>query len=297
MNAAPDGTRTLPAPQPFIKWAGGKGRLLTHYRRFFPPHYGHYYEPFIGSGAVFLALQPAAATLNDRNPALIAAYRHIRDDLAALLPLLERLRAHYANTPPDARAPLYYQWREQYNHLPTGDLHKTALLLVLNKTCYNGLYRENRRGGFNVPFGRYANPQMFSPANLHAVAHALRGTTLHSNDFATVVQAAQPGDFVYCDPPYVPVSASASFTAYTRETFGLAEQQRLAATARDLARRGVQVMLSNADVPLVYELYAGFRIARVQASRAINSNAARRGKVSEVVMTSYPPAPGSSLAG
>ncbi len=290
MNAAPSSTSTLPAPQPFLKWAGGKGRLIAHYRRFFPPRYGHYYEPFIGSGAVFLALQPTAATLNDRNPALITAYRHIRDSLAALLPHLERLRARYHGTPPDARAPLYYQWRDQYNRLPVGDLHKTALLLVLNKTCYNGLYRENRRGGFNVPFGRYANPQMFTAANLHAVAHTLRSATLHSSDFAAVMQAAQPGDFVYCDPPYIPVSASASFTAYTREAFGLAEHQRLAATARAVARRGVQVMLSNADVPLVYELYAGFHIARVQASRAINSNAAKRGKVSEVVITSYLPA-------
>jgi DNA adenine methylase len=277
-----------PKPAPFLKWAGGKTQLLKQYERFFPACYSRYYEPFLGSGAVFLHLRPAQATLNDRNPCLVEAYRHIQRQPDALLALLHRLREDYHVLPAAEQESAYYQLRARYNALPTGALEKTALLIVLNKTGYNGLYRENARGAFNVPFGRYDNPAMFRAENLRAVSRALQGVRLLHTDFEAAIAAAQPGDFVYFDPPYVPISKTASFTSYTGGDFGTEMHTRLAGVASHLAQRGVQVMLSNSDTPLVRDLYHGFHLHNVCASRAINSNPGARGKVNELVITSYP---------
>lgn len=274
-------------PGPFLKWAGGKSRLLPQFRQFFPVRYGRYYEPFLGGGAVFFDMQPPQAVLNDLNPALIGAYRHIQGRLDELLHRLKQLRAYYYDLMPSQRQAAYYRFRQHYNELPHGTLEKTVLLIVLNKTCYNGLYRENARGQFNVPYGRYEKPLLFREEQLRAVRSALHQVELLNTHFATASATACAGDFIYFDPPYAPVSATASFTRYYRRNFGLEQHAELAQVARKLAERGVQVMLSNADVPLVRELYADFHIHTVQATRAINSKPWRRGKIGELVITSY----------
>lgn len=274
--------------EPFLKWAGGKKRLLKQLTSFFPPRFQRYYEPFIGSGAVFFHLKPARAILNDENPHLITAYRHIQRRLDDLLPLLQQIRREYHALTTAQQKDAYYHMRERYNQLATGTLEKTALLIVLNKTGYNGLYRENTRGRFNVPFGRYDNPAMFSEDNLRAVAAALQGVQLLNTDFSCAVQSAQPGDFVYFDPPYMPLSKTASFTSYTRGAFGPERQRDLAALMRRLAARGVLVMLSNSNTNLIRELYHDFYIHEVEAGRAINSKREARGKIKELVITGYP---------
>ncbi len=275
------------SPAPFLKWAGGKTQLLAQYRPLFPRGYQRYYEPFLGGGAVFFALRPRAATLNDANATLIAAYRHIQQQVEPLLALLHALRCAYHALPAAQQKAHYYDLRARYNDLTAGDLEKTALLIFLNKTCYNGLYRENRRGKFNVPFGIYKNPPLFGDDNLRAVARALRGARLLTTDFASAVADARSGDFVYFDPPYMPRSTTASFTSYTGRGFGAQQQAELAEVARWLARRGAAVMLSNSDTPLIRDLYRGFWQHEVLASRAINSNPARRGKIGELLITSY----------
>lgn len=286
-SAAPCECEPAIRPEPFLKWAGGKKQLLQQFERFFPGHFQRYYEPFIGSGAVFFHLRPRAATLNDANPNLVAAYRHIQARLDDLLPLLATLRRDYHALSPIQQQAAYYHMRTRYNQLPTGALEKTALLIVLNKTGYNGLYRENSRGRYNVPSGRYTNPKMFCEANLRAVAHALRGVLLLSLPFSEAVERARSGDFVYFDPPYMPRSKTASFTSYTRYAFGPDRQVALAEVARCLARRGVRVMVSNSDTDFIRALYADFYLHEVRARRAINSKPHARGRIGELVLTSY----------
>lgn len=278
-----------PTPEPFVKWAGGKTQLLAQFKDFFPASYQRYYEPFLGGGAVFLALCPPQATLNDANPTLITAYRHIQNQLEALLPLLQTIRRTYHALALAEQEDAFYRLREEYNQLPTGSLEKTALFIVLNKTCYNGLYRENARGQFNVPFGRYINPVMFREENLRAIARVLQGVELLNATFGAAVETARRGDFVYCDPPYMPVSTTASFTKYTKDDFGPARQTELAHLVHDLTERGVLVMVSNSDTLFIRELYQDLYIGEVRAGRVINSNPARRGKINELVITNYLP--------
>jgi DNA adenine methylase len=274
-------------PEPFLKWAGGKKRLISQFAHLLPAHMHRYYEPFLGSGAVFLHMLPAHAILNDSNPNLIAAYRHVRTCLDDLLDLLERLRHEYHALSPAQQKVEYYRMRDRYNQLQPGALEKSALLIVLNKTGYNGLYRENKRGRFNVPFGRYDNPSMFREENLRAVSRALQHAELLSTSFGEAIRHAQQGDFVYCDPPYMPLSKTSSFTSYTSGKFDPERQHALAQVVRRLAARGVQVMVSNSDTPLIRELYQGMHLHPVRARRAINSKPGGRGQVGELVITSY----------
>lgn len=273
--------------EPFLKWVGGKSKLLGQFEPFFPSRFDRYYEPFLGGGAVFFHVHPAQAVLNDANPNLIAAYRHIRDELDELLALLRPLQATYYALSPPGQVEFYYSSRAAYNALPPGSLEKTARLLFLNRTGYNGLYRESVKSGFNVPFGRYDNPPIFHEAKLRAVNGALRGAELLNASFEEAVETARPDDFVYFDPPYVPLSRTASFTSYTKADFGPAHQTALADIARRLHARGVLVMLSNSDTPFIRDLYRDFNLHEVQAARAINSKATRRGKITELVITSY----------
>jgi len=270
--------QTIAAPaRPFLKWAGGKTQLLAELLARVPSSFGRYHEPFVGSGALFFAIRAGArvkACLSDANGPLIEAYKAIRGDVDGVIAALGRHR----NT--ETR---FYRVRAlDPAELPPAE--RAARLIYLNRTCFNGLYRENRSGRFNVPFGRYVRPRICNEANLRAVAHALRGVSIAQRGYATALRVAKPGDFVYFDPPYQPVSATASFTAYDRGGFGEADQRRLAEVFAELGSRGVRVMLSNSDTPLVRELYAAFRVDRVWAARAINSRGDRRGKVPEVIV-------------
>ncbi|MBI3893417.1 MAG: DNA adenine methylase [Candidatus Wallbacteria bacterium] len=268
-----------PRPEPFLKWAGGKRQLLEQFARFLPSagSYGAYHEPFLGGGAVFFRLLPRRAILSDTNAELIQCYETIRDDvetvIAALGPCLND-------------ESFYYQMRAR----DPGSLSRAvraARTIYLNRTCYNGLYRVNRAGLFNVPFGRYESPVVCNEPALRAAAGALAGVELRVQPFAAVLKATRSEDFVYFDPPYQPLSTTSSFTAYTKEVFGEAEQRELARVFGQLHEAGCRVMLSNSDTPLVRELYAHFRIEQVMANRAINSKSTGRGKIPEVLVLSW----------
>jgi DNA adenine methylase len=264
---------------PFLKWAGGKSQLLARILPELPDRIATYYEPFIGGGAVFFALANRKrfdrAVISDRNPALVEVYVSVRDEVRALI---ELLRAHSVHA---TDSEYYYEVRAA---LPRTDVERAARILFLNKTCYNGLYRVNRRGEFNVPFGKYAHPRVLNEELLLEASRALKGVTIENSDFDPMVKGAERGDAVYFDPPYHPLSPTASFTAYDANVFGLAEQGRLAQTYRGLCHRGISCVLSNSDCEVTRGLYRGLDVRTVSATRAINSRAERRGPITEILV-------------
>lgn len=267
--------------RPVLKWAGGKGRLLPELFNRSPENFAAYHEPFIGGGAFFFALAGRGdigqAYLSDANPSLIDVYLALRDRVDEVIAVLRSHvyeREHYYRV----RA-----LRPEELSLP----ERAARVIFLNKTCYNGLYRENRSGQFNVPFGRYKNPTICDEPNLRAASRALHGVDIARRHFSTVLDHAQPGDFVYFDPPYHPVSPTANFTAYDRSGFGPEDQRQLRDVFAALGERGVRAMLSNSDTPFIREQYAEFRVEQVMAARAVNSKANGRGKVAEVIVRNY----------
>jgi DNA adenine methylase len=270
-------------PRPFLKWAGGKTQLLAQFQALLPPRdsYGRYVEPFLGSGALFFHLRPAVAVLSDVNEELVACYRAVKGCPEDVIRELEKHEY-------DAKR--YYEVREA--GIPGELARAAARTIYLNKTGYNGLYRVNAAGRFNVPMGRYANPGFKSSAlfaTLRACSGALRTAKIDAGDFEKRLRRAGDGDFVYLDPPYAPVSGTSDFTSYVPGGFGWSEQERLARVCRAVWARGARIMLSNSDAPAVWSLYEdlGFRIHVVQAARNINSRATRRGKVREVVARNY----------
>ena len=276
--------------KPFLKWAGGKTALLPELLKAAPERIETYYEPFVGGGALFFALQAEGrfqrAVLSDSNQELINAYVQVRDNVEGLIRALHVHQRKYRAA--DDRAEYYYTIRGKKL---TCDLGGAANLIFLNKTCYNGLYRVNSKGGFNVPHGRHQNPTICDEANLRAVSAALQGVELRVADFAEAPSDAGSGDFVYFDPPYVPLSETAHFTAYTAKEFDIEEQTRLASVAAKLVRQGSQVVLSNSghdDVKAMYQA-AAFSLGLVQAPRNINSDRSRRGLVSEYLIRSVLP--------
>lgn len=272
------------AATPIIKWVGGKTRLLPEILARFPAAHGRYFEPFAGGAAVFFHLGPTAAVLSDRNRDLIEMYRTVAADPDGVLRVLALHKQHHDEAH-------YYQTRARWNDRSVSwtPLDRAATFIYLNRTCFNGLYRVNRAGDFNVPMGRYKNPAICDPAVLHAASAVLRRATLLCGDYADAVATATAGDLVYFDPPYDPVTPTANFTSYTADSFGPADQRALADTVRTLADRGCAVVLSNSDTPLVRSLYRGLRIDRVRCPRAINSDPSRRGDVDEVlVLAGFP---------
>lgn len=273
-------------PRPFLKWAGGKSQLIQQYLPYFPEHYQNYYEPFVGGGAIFFYLQPARSLLIDINIELINVYRCVRDQVESLILLLEEHREKHSSEH-------YYAVRSQ--PLPESDwldqgnnLERAARLIYLNKTCFNGLYRENSKGHFNVPLGSYKQPSIYDPDLLRACSTALKAAQIEVGCFDQVLDRARTSnDFVYFDPPYHPISATSKFTSYNRYSFHAADQIRLRDVFAELSDRGVQVMLSNSDCEFVRDLYKDFNIHTIYASRNINCNAEKRGKITEVLITSY----------
>ena len=274
--------------RPFLKWAGGKTQLLRHLLAEAPQRIATYYEPFVGGGALFFALQEEGrfdrAVLSDSNEELINAYVQVRDHVDDLIAALEVHQRKYRARSDEQRPGYYYAIRDKH---PTRSVGRAARMIFLNKTCFNGLYRVNAKGEFNVPHGRYENPTICDDDGLHAASAALQGAELQVADFDDAVRDAGPGDFAYFDPPYVPVSETAHFTAYTASEFGVEEQARLAVTAEAVRARGACALLSNSGHPDVARLYegGGFRLATVEAARAINSNPDARGAVREYLIS------------
>jgi DNA adenine methylase len=242
-------------------------------------HDGTYFEPFLGGGALFFALSPRRAVLADVNRRLIRTYNGVRNDVERVIALLEE---QYR----DRHDPTFFYEQREVDIDARSDAEVAAWFIYLNKTGYNGLYRVNRGNRFNVPLGRYVNPAICDKSTLRACAAALRRVELLAEDFEAVTERTKPGDFVYFDPPYVPVSATSSFTSYTSGGFGLPEQTRLRDVARRLKQRGVHVLLSNSSAPFILELYReGFEIEKVSATRSVNSRASARGAIAELLIT------------
>jgi DNA adenine methylase len=279
-------------PRPFLKWAGGKTQLLGQLERLYPPRerFTRYIEPFVGGGAVFFRvttrLSPRHAILADTNAELINVYAAIKQDVEGVIRRLRRHgrlhgRMHYLET------------RAQDPALLSATA-RAARLIYLNKTCFNGLYRVNSRGQFNVPMGRYKNPSILDEDNLRAASAALRRVKLMTAGFEKILRYARALDFIYFDPPYHPISTTSSFTAYTQSSFKASDQRRLAEVFRELHHRGCVLMLSNSNASLILDLYRdpAFHVELVSAARSINSRADRRGRIPEVVVTNYEPSAG-----
>lgn len=279
--------RVKQQPKPFLKWVGGKGRLLDQLLPLFPKTFEAYYEPFFGGGAVFYALAPVTGQINDINKSLIAAYVNIRDNVSEVIAELQKLEQIYLSLDAEVRQEMFYEIRSEYNQEESRTVRKTALLIFLNKTCFNGLYRENRKGKFNVPFGRYANPTICDEDSLQAASKVLKYVKITSGSFVDAVSNAKEGDFVYFDPPYYPLNPTSSFTSYSVDDFSEEDQRKLKLVFDDLTKRGVKVALSNSDTPFIRDLYKDYRQEFVLAGRAINSVGSKRGKVSEIVVLNY----------
>jgi DNA adenine methylase len=278
---------------PFVKWAGGKGQLLHTFEAFFPRDFGTYLEPFLGGGAVFFYLfkrgRIGQARISDANKDLINCYVTIRDNLDQLLVQAKRLQKHATDKK------YYYEVaRKRFNEIrletgQEGNVEKAALLLYLNRTCFNGLYRVNSNGAFNVPWGDYTNPRILNERNLGDVSWVLNQSSVKilRRDYTVVLDEAKAKDFVYFDPPYLPISQTASFTSYTPDSFTLDDQKKLADLYNELAAKGCRLMLSNS--PKVRDLYEGhgYEIVTVKAARAISSVGLKRGPIEELVVMNY----------
>jgi len=264
---------------PFLKWAGGKSQLVQSLAEYAPQGFNRYLEPFLGGGALFFFLQPRASLLNDRNEELIVTYRVVKQRLEELI----RLLRSYPHT-----KEFYYELRAQ-DPMMLDPVSRGARLIYLNRTCYNGLYRVNRRNQFNVPFGAYENPTICDETKLRAASRALQGVHLLCEDYSSFLyREAQAGDFIYLDPPYHPVSQYSDFKRYTSSFFYERDQEKLAALTRELVARDCYVLASNSDTPFIRNLYDQFKIVTLRARRNINKDGKGRGLVPELVIVCRP---------
>jgi DNA adenine methylase len=276
-------------PKPFVKWVGGKRQLLKQFRdlKLYPPEkfnpkINRYFEPFVGGGAVFFDLLPRQAFLSDLNRELVVTYNVIKNNVESLIKSLKKYKYD---------KDFYLEIRAK-DPDKLSDLEIASRFIYLNRTCFNGMYRVNSKGGFNVPFGAYSNPMICDEVNLRRVSESLKGVEIKNQDYKEIIKNAKKGDFIYFDPPYYPVSKTASFTSYTKDAFLDKEQIELRDTFLELHKRGCLVMLSNSDTPFINKIYSelekfGVRITKVDAGRAINSKSSGRGKIKEVLVINY----------
>lgn len=276
-------------PKPFVKWVGGKRQLLQQFKLMnlyppekFDPKTGRYFEPFVGGGAVFFDLLPKRAFLSDLNNELVITYNIIKNDVESLIKSLQK----HKNTKE------YFLKIRSKDISKLSDIEIASRFIYLNRTCFNGLYRVNSHGGFNVPFAGNKNPLICDEINLRKISKALKCVEIKKQDYKEVLKKAKNGDFIYFDPPYYPINKTSSFTSYTKEAFLEKEQIELRDTFTELTKRGCFVMLSNSDTPFINKIYLEInnkmvRINKVYAGRMINSDASKRGKITEVLITNY----------
>lgn len=278
----------LVTPKPFVKWAGGKRQLIPILNQNLPESFGTYYEPFLGGGALLFHIltdkNGQKCNISDLNSDLVLAYTTIRDRIDALI---TSLKNHEKNYQKDSES-YYYSIRESN---PRSEIEKTSRLIFLNRTCFNGLYRVNSKGKFNVPLGKYSNPNIINEENLRAVSHILQSSriSIKCRDFEAVLRDAKKGDLVYFDPPYQPVSATANFTSYTNKDFTYDDLTRLAELCLKLDSRGCKVLLSNSDSKEVADIFAQnpWKITKIEANRSINSNSKKRTGHFELLIKNY----------
>jgi DNA adenine methylase len=305
-----------PPVKPFLKWAGGKTQLLEVFERRFPQELKdrrltNFVEPFIGGGAVFFAINKKygfeSSHICDTNEELVLAYRVVKTRVDSLIDALRNLEVNYFETDEEERASFYYKIREDFNtrkekteftHYRSSWVKRTAELIFLNHTCYNGLFRVNSKGSFNVPFGRYKKPRILDEGNLTEASASLQNTEISIGDFTSCEKFIDPETFVYLDPPYRPLNRTSMFTGYSKAGFFDRDQVRLAEFFKTIDQQGAKVMLSNSDPKnedpddLFFDsLYSGYHVDRVPAKRAINSKGNRRGEISELIVTNYPTGP------
>lgn len=298
-------TRCTQNAHPFVKWVGGKGQLIDVLKKNLPKNLGtkvtKYAEPFVGGGALLFELINAyefeEIYINDNNKELINAYNVVKNSCNLLIAMLKDIEEVYNALSEEKQQEFYYKQRERFNSLSLTEetgVEKAALFIFLNKTCFNGIYRVNKKGKFNVPFGKRKSVNACDEENLYKVSALLQNVIIKSCDYHDVLNFADSSTFVYFDPPYRPLNATSSFTAYTEEDFSDKDQEELANLFKELSCMGVKVMISNSDPKNVNEndnffddLYSGFNIMQVDACRAINSIGSRRGKISELLITNY----------
>jgi DNA adenine methylase len=293
--------------KPFLKWAGGKSQLLPYIRQYYPNELGvsikKYAEPFIGGGAVLFDVlsnyEIDDAFISDINPNLINTYRVIQTNVDDLINELYNIEKQYIGLDENDRQLFYYNMRNRFNALEINETElsvlKASYMIFLNKTCFNGLYRVNQSGHFNVPSGNYANPTICDHVNLTATSQKLQNVRIILGQYTSLDKMIDKNTFVYLDPPYRPISNSSSFTAYTNEVFGDEQQIMLADYVKTISNRNAKFMVSNSDPKntnpdddFFEHIYSSFHIYRILASRMINSNAKGRGKISELIITNYP---------
>lgn len=294
--------------KPFLKWAGGKGQLIGQIAPHLPSIFKtgrikKYFEPFLGGGALFFWLSEQydfeSAYLCEINPCVNTCYQVIQKNVGKLIKELNGLETEYLSASEKKREKLYYDKREEFNAFlrrkaKNNVVRRAALLIFLNKTCFNGLYRVNSQGEFNVPFGRYKNPTICNEDNLYAVSELLQKAEIYCGDFSECIKDADSESFVYFDPPYRPISVTASFTSYSKDAFDDQEQKRLRKVYGELDKKDAFVMLSNSDPKnndpdddFFDDLYQGYHIERLNATRLINCNAERRGSITEILVMNY----------
>ena len=266
---------------PIVKWVGGKRQLMFELLKNMPKSYNRYFEPFIGGGALFFELQPNNAYISDMNEELINLYTVVRENVYELIADLNR---H------EVSKEYFLEIRnldrtDEYKNL--SNVQRASRFIYLNRTCFNGLYRVNSQGQFNVPFGDYKNPRIVDENNLLNCSELLKNTEIKCVDFSEILTKVKKGDFVYFDPPYVPLNETSSFTSYTKDGFDMDMQFKLREVCDELDSMGVMFMLSNSDTKFVNELYSNYEIKKVFASRAVNANAEGRGKITEVLVRNY----------
>ena len=270
----------------FVKWAGGKLQLIDQFKSFFPNQFNNYFEPFVGSGAVaFYILQkykPKQVLLSDINEELINAFNIIKNNVEELIAKLKKHKKEHTKNDKD-----YFYKMRLLNTSELTPLERAARFIYLNKTCFNGLYRVNSKGQFNVPIGSYKNPDIVQADKLRKISKLLKSVKIKVMSFEKIIDFAKKGDFIYFDPPYYPLKKGKSFTTYTKDNFLEKEQEKLAKVFNKLNKKGCKVMLSNSDTKFIKDLYKDYSVNIVKASRMINCNGADRGKINEVVVTNY----------
>ena len=268
-------------PHPFLKWAGGKRQLLPQMHRYFPKNLNKYIEPFIGGGAVFFYLKPKVSIIIDINEEIINCYKVIKNNVEELIELLKTHKNE---------KDYYYRIREldrdeKFNKLT--NIEKASRMIYMNRCCYNGLYRVNSKGQFNVPFGKYKNPNFCDEVNLLAVSKALKNVKIIHGSFEVSLDYAEKADFIYFDPPYYPISKTSSFTSYTKENFGEESQKKLFDVFKKLDKIDCKLMLSNSYNNYIIDLYKDYNIIKLDERRAINCNAKRRGNIKVLLIMNY----------
>ena len=278
--------------KPFVKWAGGKSRVADEIASYFPDKalFGRYYEPFLGSAALYFKVSPQKGRLNDKNKTLINTYLSVKQDPDGLIKELLNLQKQYfsLNTESDKKQ-MYLEKRDEFNLCKTQtSLKSSALFIFLNKTGFNGMYRENLSGNYNIPFGRHNKPLICDADNIRVVSSHLKDIDLTSGSYEEAVKDAKKGDLVYLDPPYYPLtSQETNFNEYQAGGFGVKDQEELRDVYKDLADRGCYVVMSNSNCDEIKKLYKDFNIQYIKVARAINSNGKKRNKIDEVVITNF----------